>query len=453
MEENFNQEPVEMLGPEKEKKNKKTFGNGVLLGIAGTLMVVVAVLLICTSVLKKQLAQNEGKLLDFINGGQYTIEGAEGETVIENTGESIDSKRVLNTELLAEAATINAFLDQYYLYDVDVEEVREGMLTGMLEALGDPYSCYYGEEELASFQDSTQGEYVGIGAAVTQEISTGIVRISKPYEGTPSAEAGLRPGDIVVSVDGTEVTGMELNQVVSLIKGEEGTQVILEIFREEEEKYTNISVTRRMVELPTVSSKMLDDQTGYIEITGFEGVTAKQFILAYEQLKEQGMQKVIFDLRENGGGLVDTVEEMLDYLLPEGTIFYVKDKNGNKALEYSSDKSAALDIPTVVLVNGNTASAAEIFAGNIQEFGLGTVVGTTTFGKGVMQQLYYTNKERTSAIKLTIADYYINSDKNINKVGVEPDVEVELDEAVATLLEVPVEQDNQLQKALEILSK
>lgn len=208
---------------------------------------------------------------------------------------------------------------------------------------------------------------------------------------------------------------------------------------------------RRTVEIPTVSSKMLQDSIGYIEVTGFEGVTAKQFIDAYENLKTQGMERVIVDLRDNGGGLVDTVEEMLDYLLPEGEIFYAMDKNGTKSMEYSSDAKAALDIPMVVLVNENTASASEIFSGNIQEFGMGKVVGTTTFGKGVMQQMFYTNKEKTAAVKLTVADYYYHNDKNINGTGVTPDVEVALDEEAARQLEIPMEQDNQLQKAIEVV--
>lgn len=435
MDENFENSEV----TEKEPEKKPGFGKGVLVGILSTLVVVIVL---------GGAALGVGK----ITAGEKKpgqINSKDNEDGSGGISLNISEDNVLNADLISQVSMLNAYLSEYYLHDVDVEELRTGMLQGMIEALGDPYSQYYDADELASFNDSTQGEYVGIGAAVTQELKTGIVRISKPYAGTPSAEAGLLPGDVIVSVDDTEVTGMDLNRVVTLIKGEEGTSVTLHIYREDQEEYLDIKVERRKVELPTVSHKMLEDNIGYIEVTGFEGVTADQFVAAYEDLKAQGMKRVIVDLRNNGGGLVDTVTSMLDYLLPKGVIFYAMDKNGNKSMEYTSDAKAALDIPMVVMVNGNTASAAEIFSGNIQEFGLGKVVGTTTYGKGVMQQIFYTNAEKTAAVKLTVADYYYHNDKNINGVGVIPDVEVELDEEVSKLLVIPEEQDNQLQKAIE----
>lgn len=437
MDENFENEEMTVREPEK----KPGFGKGVLVGILSTLAVVIVLGGAAMGIYKITAGEKEPN--QTLQPDSKDNDNSSGISL------NISNDKVLNADLISQVSMLNSYLSEYYLHDVDVEKLRIGMLQGMIAALGDPYSQYYDEDELASFNDSTQGEYVGIGAAVTQELKTGIVRISKPYEGTPSAEAGLLPGDVIVSVDGTEVTGMELNRVVTLIKGEEGTSVTLHIYREDQEEYLDIKVTRRKVELPTVSHKMLEDNIGYIEVTGFEGVTSDQFIAAYEDLKSQGMKRVIVDLRNNGGGLVDTVTSMLDYLLPEGVIFYAMDKNGNKSMEYTSDAQAALDIPMVVMVNGNTASAAEIFSGNIQEFGLGKVVGTTTYGKGVMQQMFYTNAEKTAAVKLTVADYYYHNDKNINGVGVIPDVEVELDEAVSRLLVIPVEQDNQLQKAIE----
>lgn len=440
MDENFEHDQI----TEPEPKKTPGFGKGILVGILSTLAVVIVI-----SGAAIGISGTFGKSKDKDQNQQIQT-GQEDKTDDNNgPGIQISNDQVLDSDLLTQISMLNSYLKEYYLHDVDVEELRTGMLQGMIAALGDPYSQYFDEDELASFNDSTQGEYVGIGAAVTQELKTGIVRISRPYEGTPSAEAGLLPGDVLVSVDGTEVTGMDLNRVVSLIKGEEGTTVTLHIYREDKEEYSDIVVTRKKVELPTVSSKMLEDKIGYIEVTGFEGVTANQFIAAFEALKDQGMERVIVDLRNNGGGLVDTVTSMLDYLLPEGVIFYAKDKKDVKSMEYISDKQAALDIPMVVLVNGNTASAAEIFSGNIQEFGMGKVVGTTTYGKGVMQQMFYTNVEKTVAVKLTVADYYYHNDKNINGVGVIPDVEVELDEEASKLLVIPVDKDNQLQKAIE----
>ncbi len=366
------------------------------------------------------------------------------------TAITISGDGILTTSLINEINTIEAYLELYELYDVDLDALRKGILTGLIGAVDDAYADYYDVDELQTYMDSAEGEYVGIGAAVSQNLSTGVITVTKPYAGTPAAEAGLLPGDMIVAVDGTEVTGIDLNKVVTMIKGDEGTGVELTMYREGEGYFT-VTVIRSTIVIPTVNYEMLEQNIGYIEVTGFEGVTADQFIAAYEDLKEQGMEYVIVDLRNNTGGLVSTVEAMLDYLLPEGTIFYVKYKDGTKSMEYVSDAETALDIPMAILVNEYTASASEVFAGNIQAFGLGTVVGVTTYGKGVMQQLFYTTTSYNTAVKLTVADYYIYSDINVNGVGVTPDVEVELAEGLSSLLTIPHEDDNQLQAAVEAL--
>lgn len=422
------------------EEKKRGFGKGVLVGVCSTLAIVLILGGTAIGLLRAYGAGQEKQNRETGQVNKQEVTADAGGGMLE---------KILDVDLISQISTISNYIDERYLYEADYEEMKDGILEGLVNSLGDPYSEYYDEAELSSFQDSTDGEYVGIGAGVSQERSTGLVRIVKAYEGTPAEEAGLLPGDILVSVEGTEVTGMDLNQVVSKIKGEEGTKAALVIYREEEGQYLDIEVERRKVEIPTVTKELLEDKIGYIAVTSFDGVTAKQFIEAYESLKAQGMERVIVDMRDNGGGLVDIVEEMLDYLLPEGVIFYAKDKYGTRSSEYISDAEAALDIPMVVLVNGNTASAAEVFSGNIQAFGKGKVVGTETFGKGVMQQIFYTNAEKTSAVKLTVADYYIHSDKNINGTGILPDVEIELEEAAAGQSNLPKEQDNQLQKAIE----
>ena len=411
--------------------------NGYRSGFAGgfiTALLLVAMLVGGVS-LGRRLALNQAQ------------SGQSGET----TGEESREEGLITMDFLQEVSTIYQDISNYFLYDYDNEELRDGMLAGLLEALDDPYSVYYNESGMQSFNDQTQGEYYGIGCTVSQNAQTGVITIVNPYEGAPAYEAGLKPGDILYAVGGEPVTGMDLDQVVSMIKGAEGSTVKLTIQREGESEMLDFDVERRQVEINTVEAEMLDGQIGYIAVSSFDGVTPDQFIQAFEELKAQGMQGLVIDMRNNGGGLLTAVEEMLDYLLPEGVIFYAKDKNGVKYLEYSSDAEAALDVPLAVLVNGNTASAAEVFSGNIQEFGLGTLVGTTTFGKGIMQNTYTINAEGTKGIKLTVADYYIHSDRNIHGVGLTPDVEVELAEGLENQRDVDQTQDNQLQEALRVV--
>lgn len=355
---------------------------------------------------------------------------------------------ILTEEFIAEINAVYQRIGQYFLYGFDDKKLQDGMLSGMLNALDDPYSVYYNESALESFTNQTEGEYYGIGCVVNQNRTTGVVTIVKPYRGSPAYEAGLLPGDIVYAVGETEVSGMDLDQVVLMIKGDEGSVVRLSIVREGEEEMLYFDVERRQVEILTVEHEMLEGQIGYMAVSSFDGVTPAQFQAAFEELKTQGMRGLVIDMRDNGGGLLTAVEEMLDYLLPEGLIFYAKDKDGNRYLEYESDAAAALNVPLAVLVNGNTASAAEVFSGNIQDFGAGILVGTTTFGKGIMQNTYTTNPQGTRAVKLTVADYYIHSDRNIHGVGLTPDVEIELSEEAAGQAVPDKAQDNQLQEAV-----
>lgn len=355
---------------------------------------------------------------------------------------------ILTDEFTAEVNAVYQRISQYFLYDFDDKKLQDGMLSGMLNALDDPYSVYYNESALESFTNQTEGEYYGIGCVVNQNRATGVITLVKPYAGSPAYEAGLLPGDVLYAVGEEEVTGMDLEQVVSMIKGAEGSTVRLAIVREGAEDMLYFDVERRQVEVNTVEHEMLEGQIGYIAVSSFDGVTPNQFRAAFEDLQAQGMRGLVIDMRDNGGGLLTAVEEMLDYLLPEGIIFYAKDKAGNRYLEYESDAAAALNVPLAVLVNGNTASAAEVFSGNIQDFGVGILVGTTTFGKGIMQNTYTTNPQGTRAVKLTVADYYIHSDRNIHEIGLTPDVEIALSEEATGQAVLDKTQDNQLQEAL-----
>ena len=245
-----------------------------------------------------------------------------------------------------------------------------------------------------------------------------------------------------------EVTGVDLTMVVSQIKGEENTQVTISVVREGEEDYLELQVERRTIEIRTVSSAMLEDRIGYISITSFDDVTTDQFIKALDELEAQGMDGLIVDLRDNGGGLVSSVCAILDRLLPEGLIVYTEDKYGNREEEHS-DAEHYFDKPLAVLVNGNSASASEIFAGAIKDYGIGTLVGTKTYGKGIVQKIY--PLQDGTAVKLTVSKYYTPKGNNIHEIGIEPDVEIDLEESLKKEAVVPLEKDNQLQKAKELV--
>lgn len=347
---------------------------------------------------------------------------------------------------------LQALVDQYYLFDEEIEVGREetGIYQGFLLGLNDPYAVYYTPEELASFMDETTGSYCGIGAMVSQNVVTGISTIIRVFEGSPAEEAGILPGDMIYKVDGTEVTGMDLTLIVNnYVKGEEGTDVVVTVFRESEDEYKDLTVTRRPIDVQTVSGKMLDDKIGYVSVLEFDQITGGQFTAEIEELEQQGMEKLIVDLRDNPGGELTTVVDMVDYIVKDGgRILTVADKYGKEEI-YKAEDGHSLDLPMVVLVNENSASASEVFTGAVKDYGVATVVGTRTFGKGIVQTLFPLSDG--SAVKLTTNHYYTPDGHDIHEKGIEPDVVEELNEEAATMAVVPEEKDNQLQKAIEIL--
>lgn len=344
---------------------------------------------------------------------------------------------------------IEKVVNQYFLDEIDQEEVENYLYKGLIAGLDDPYADYYSKEELEKLNESTSGEYVGVGATLSQDRQTGLITIVKCFEGTPSAEAGLLPGDIIYRVNDTEVSGMELTQVVKLIKTEPGETVKLSVAREGETDYLDFDVERRAVEIPTVTYEMLDGKIGYLVVSEFDTITEQQFKEALDALNEQGMEKLIIDLRNNLGGVLTTVCNMLQQILPEGLIVYTEDKDGNRT-EYTCDGSNEFDKPLVVLTNGYSASASEIFAGAVKDYGIGTLVGTTTYGKGIVQRIV--ELEDGSAVKLTIAKYYTPKGNDIHEVGVEPDVEIDLTDELKKQTTLEQSEDIQLQKAIEVVN-
>ncbi|MGI6094761.1 MAG: S41 family peptidase [Lachnospiraceae bacterium] len=353
-------------------------------------------------------------------------------------------------EAKAKIEALEYLIDKLYLDDVDKNALTESMYAGMVEGLGDPYSHYYTKEEYEALQESTSGEFEGIGIIMQQDPDTGIITVARCYENAPAANAGVLPGDAFYTVNGVQVTGMELSAVSDMIRKSESPVAHLVLVREGNTDYVEVDVERAVVEVPSVTYEMLDNKVGYIGIYEFTSVTPQQYADAFEDLKSQGIQKLVIDLRGNPGGLLTSVTSILETMLPEGLIVYTEDKYGNRK-ELTSDGESVLDLPLAVLVNEYSASASEIFAGAVQDYGIGTIVGTTTFGKGIVQSIQTLSDG--SAVKLTIANYYTPKGRNIHGTGICPDVEVELDEALKQKIAITHEEDNQLQKALEVLGE
>lgn len=342
-------------------------------------------------------------------------------------------------------SVLKGLIDENYLGEVDTEKLEEGIYKGFISGLSDPYSVYYDEEETRMLLETTEGEYDGIGAVLSQDIKTGIVTLVQIYDGSPAMEAGLKDNDILYKVEDLEVTGKDLTEVVSHIKGKKGTQVHLTVYRGDDREEITVTAVRNTIEAQTIKYEMMEDQIGYVSVTEFDLVTYKQYEQALEDLKSQGMKGLVVDLRNNPGGNLSTVCEMLDLMLPEGLIVYTEDKNGNRQ-ETKSDAERQFELPLTVLMNGNSASASEIYAGAIQDYGVGTIVGTQSYGKGVVQQIF--DLKDGTCVKLTIAEYFTPEGRNINGKGITPDVEVEYEEN-----EEDPEADNQLDRAVEVLKE
>lgn len=350
----------------------------------------------------------------------------------------------LTSATIQKLKTLESAIDVYYYQeDIDYEAMENGLYTGLVASLNDPYSTYYTKEEFEKVTEDNSGVYYGIGAYVGFDSTYSMPKISGVIADTPAEAAGLRENDIIYAVGDISTYQMSTDEVVTYIRGEEGTVVDLTIYRAGEPEYLKFEVERKRVESPTVNSEMKGD-IGYIQITKFEDVTVGQYEKAYEELKDKGMKGLVLDLRSNPGGLLTAVNDIARQILPKGLIVYTEDKYGQKE-EYTCDGKNEIDIPLVVLINGNSASASEILAGAVKDYGIGTLVGTTTYGKGVVQNIF--GLTDGSAIKLTISNYFTPNGNNIHGIGIEPDVEVELD--VDKYYDENI--DTQLEKALEII--
>lgn len=369
-------------------------------------------------------------------------------SVEESDALELSEDSAINEDTVKKLQTLEATIDKYfYLEDLTDEKLRDGLYKGLLEALDDPYSEYYTAAELEDLMSQMSGIYYGIGAYVSIDTTTSLPKISGVIAGTPAEAAGLRANDLIYQVNDVSTQGLSLTEAVSYIRGEEGTEVTLTIIREGVSDYLQVVATRQKVVSPTVNYEMLDNGMGYIQIVEFDDVTADQFADALATLRGSDMKGLILDLRANPGGGLTSVVDISKMLLPKGLIVYTEDKNGKRD-EYKCDGTREIDIPMVVLVDMNSASAAEILAGAIQDYGKGTLIGTTTFGKGIVQQIIPFIKDG-SAMKVTVSSYYTPKGRNIHGIGIEPDIVCEFDGE--TYYNTGGEHDNQLEKAKEVL--
>ena len=416
-------EDEEKRQQEDKKLVRKSFLNGMLFGA-----LTVSLILVCAYVAGKMA-------FDLF--------------AVRKTGaQAAQDGSVVSTETIQKMRTIEEMVDAYYYGDeVTAGELQDGVYKGMVKALGDPYSEYFSKEELEDVVNNNQGISYGIGAMISINTNLNTAMISGVLEESPAMEAGLKEGYIIYKVGDEFTQGMSLSKVVSLVKGREGTIVNLTIYREGEPDYLEMEIVRaKQIETTTVDSGMIEghDEIGYLRIREFEGVTPDQFTEAMAVLKENGMRGLVLDLRSNPGGDLTAVVDVARQILPAGLIVYTEDKAGNRK-EYTCDGTHELQMPLVVLTNEYSASASEILAGAIKDYNKGTLIGTTTFGKGIVQRI--NRLKDGTAIKLTVSAYFTPSGKNIHGIGIEPDIVLEYDdeayEADGT--------DNQVMKAIEVL--
>ncbi len=340
-------------------------------------------------------------------------------------------------------------LEKKYIGEINDEDLIEGAIKGYIAGLGDPYTVYYTKEEMEDIMQETNGNYVGIGIYMTLDTEKNAILVLNPIEDSPAQKAGILPGDIITKVDGQTYTGEQLDEASSKIKGEEGSKVTLEILRGTETM--TFEITRQKVLISHITTEVLEDSIGYIAISDFEGGCADEFKEKYLELEEQGITRLIIDIRNNGGGIVDECIEIAEMITDKGsTLLITTDKQGKEEIT-KSNKDPIINMPIVLLTNEYSASASEILAGALKENGKATLVGMTTYGKGVIQELHQLSDG--SGLKITTNEYFTPNRNAIHEIGITPDVEVDLSEEAKQKLQLTKEEDTQLQKAIEVVKE
>lgn len=407
-------------GNNGNKHGKKSYFAGLITGVIWGIAVVF-ILIILSNIIENELTES-GKISD--NVGTSALTGS------------------------SKSSIIKQYIDKYFMEDVDNDILTEGMYKGMLESLNDPYSVYYTKDEVESLKQSSEGEYVGLGISVTQNNETKVITVTKVYDDSPAKDAGIESGDTIYSINDNVLTDETLDELLVDIKGEEGKEVKMQLKRGEETIDADMKL--REVLIDVVSYEMLEDNIGYIIIDQFTGTSAEQVEEAINDLKSQGMERIIVDLRDNPGGQLECIQAILNYFLPKDKLLlYSETKDGEQEKYYTENDGLITDMPLCVLVNENSASASEVFAGVVKCYDRGKLVGTKTFGKGIMQSTF--GLSDGTAIKLTIGKYYLPDDSNIHGIGIEPDYEVKLPEDVTNVWALKHPDDPQLTKAIEVV--
>lgn len=357
------------------------------------------------------------------------------------------SSNSINNNISNKIEKYRKIIDKYYLGEVDENKLEEGAIKGYIEGLGDPYTEYISKEDMEDYLDDTMGNFVGIGIYMIKNTQYDKIQVLSTIKGSPAEKAGVQAGDLILSVNGIEYKADDMTTASNNIKGEEGTKVVVEVLRGAQNiKY---EITREKVKVNQVEGKVISQNIGYIQFTSFDETTAQDFKTKYEELAKQGIQSLIIDLRNNGGGIVDQALEIADYMTTKDSVLlYEVDKN-NKETVRKAKNDPIINMPIVILANENTASASEILAGALKDLGKAKIVGTKTYGKGVIQQILKINDG--SGLKITIEEYQTPNRNKINKVGIEPDEKVELPDTIESILNVKENEDTQLQKAIEML--
>jgi len=344
---------------------------------------------------------------------------------------------------------VRKILKEDFYLEVDENKLLEGAISGLAAALEDPYTVYYNKEQMTRFLEKSEGSYVGIGVTVSTD-EDGLLTIVEPFKNSPAEQAGIKKGDKIVRVDDTDVTDIrDENMIISMIKGEENTKVKLTVYRPDEDKYLNFEVTRKRIKMSNIKSEIISGDIGYIKLNMFDNEIAMYFRSDLDALLKKGIRGLIIDLRDNPGGSYEQVVQIADRMIGEGVIVYTEDRAGKKDVKMS-DK-AGFDLPLVILINGNSASASEILAGAVKDNKAGVLVGTKTFGKGLVQELKLLRDG--SGIKVTVSRYFTPSGVCIHGVGIKPDIEVELPAEYRNVpaSQIPRSEDTQLQTAINVI--